>query len=233
MPNSIGSLERLSGVLCGFDPRAVLDTYPDGWSDLFDAVKSRVHPTSRMDKENTHNLWVVFCKSCLSAAKYVARFDTLSDFIQYVEDFDTTPDTRIALPFLMGEEIFGVKFALACDFLKEIGFSNYSKPDIHLTDIFSGLKLCDDSPLEVFRAVTQVAIDVQQTPYAVDKVFWLIGSGKLYNHGRTFSTDKTEICSPDVGSPEGQRRGCVQFLRPRDRDLRKPPPPQEFQTIAH
>jgi len=193
MQNSIGNLKRLSGVLCDFDPRAVRDTYPDGWRDLFDAVKGHVHPTSRMEKNNTHNLWVIFCKSCVSAAKYVARLDTLCDFIQYVEDFDATPDTRVALPFLMGYEIFGVKFALACDFLKEIGFSNYSKPDTHLTDIFSGLRLCGDSPLEVFRSVTEMAIDVKETPYAVDKVLWLIGSGNLYKHERSFSTDKTQF----------------------------------------
>jgi len=192
MPNSIGSLDRLSGVLCAFDPKAVLASYPDGWSDLFAAIEHDVRPASRMDKENNHNFWVIFCKACLSAAKYLTRFETLADFLRYVQDFDTNPNTRPALPLLIGHEVFGVKFALACDFLKEIGFSNYSKPDTHLTDIFTGLGLCEGAPLDVFRAVTEMSVDVRETPYAVDKVFWLIGSGNLYRHGRTFHTDKQE-----------------------------------------
>ncbi|OHB66106.1 MAG: hypothetical protein A2Y76_03550 [Planctomycetes bacterium RBG_13_60_9] len=71
MPHSIGSIDRLSGVLCAFDPRAVLATYPNGWGDLFSAIERQVHPLSRMDRENGHNFWVVFCKACLSAAKYL------------------------------------------------------------------------------------------------------------------------------------------------------------------
>ena len=193
MPNSIGNLNRLSGVLCEFDPKAVLAQYSNDWGSLFDAVKHQIQPESRMDKNNNHNYWVIFCKGCLSAAMYFNRFDTVSDFLRYVQDFDANPNTRPALPLLMGEEIFGVKFALACDFLKEIGFSNYSKPDTHLTDIFTGLGLCNDTPLDVFRSVTEMSTEVHETPYAVDKMFWLIGSGNLYNHNKTFQTDKGEF----------------------------------------
>jgi hypothetical protein len=67
------------------------------------------------------------------------------------------------------------------------------KPDTHITDIFRDLSLSDGTPLDVFHAVAKMAADVGETPYAVDKVFWLIGSGRLYNHGRTFDTDKFEF----------------------------------------
>ncbi|OHB66105.1 MAG: hypothetical protein A2Y76_03545 [Planctomycetes bacterium RBG_13_60_9] len=130
----------------------------------------------------------------------------MEEFLCYVEDFDRNPNTRPALPFLIGHEVFGVKFALACDFLKEIGFSNYSKPDTHLLDIFTGLGLSDRDPLSVFRAVTEMSVDVQETPYAVDKVFWLIGSGNLYNHARTFHTDKDEYVRMALSAWEEKRR---------------------------
>ena len=35
----------------------------------------------------------------------------------------------------------------------------------------------------VFKAIVRVARNVDVTPYAVDKVFWLIGSGNFYRTG--------------------------------------------------
>jgi hypothetical protein len=193
MPNTIGDISRLAVILCKFDHLAVLQKYEDGWGALFDAFQQSVKPTSRMEKTNKRSYWVIFCKGCLSAAKYLAKFDSTDDFLKYVSDFDASSHTRPALPLLLETKVFGIGFALACDFLKEIGFVNYSKPDTHLTDIFQGLGLSDGTPLGVFEAVTMMASDVGETPYAVDKLFWLIGSGRLYNHGTTFHTDKFEF----------------------------------------
>jgi hypothetical protein len=93
----------------------------------------------------------------------------------------------------MSEEIFGYGFSLACDFLKELGFTNYVKPDVHLIDIFSGVGLSSKHVLDVFQTASQIAHDVNETPYAVDKAFWLIGSGKLYLVGKKFKTNKFQF----------------------------------------
>lgn len=208
MPNSIGDIARLAPVLCGFDHLAVQRRFSSGWESLFDAIEQCVKPTSRMDKTNSHNYWVIFCKGCLSVAKYLSGFDSADDFLSYVREFDANPRTRPALPLLIEYDVFGFRFALACDFLKEIGFVNYSKPDTHIKDIFCGLGLSDDGPLDVFRAVTTMATELGETPYAVDKLFWLIGSGRLYNHGRTFPTDKGEFVK--VTLEKWRRRECVE-----------------------
>lgn len=148
---------------------------------------------SRMNKTNPHSYWVIFSRGSISGAEYLARFDILEDFLKYVKDFDERPTTRPALPFLMEREIFGYGFSLACDFLKELGFSNYAKPDTHLIDILSGLGVSSKLPLDVFRAVSLIAQEVGETPYAVDKAFWLIGSGKLYRCNVKFKTSKSEF----------------------------------------
>jgi thermostable 8-oxoguanine DNA glycosylase len=93
----------------------------------------------------------------------------------------------------MSEEIFGYGFSLACDFLKELGFTNYVKPDVHLIDIFSGVGLSSKHVLDIFQTASQIANDVNETPYAVDKAFWLIGSGNLYLVGKRFKTNKTQF----------------------------------------
>jgi hypothetical protein len=65
--------------------------------------------------------------------------------------------------------------------LKEIGFFNFAKPDVHLKRIFTELHLsatADD--YRVFKAIIRVAQHAGVTPFRVDKLFWLIGSGRFH-----------------------------------------------------
>ena len=84
---------------------------------------------------------------------------------------------------LLSQEIEGFGFALSCDFLKELGYINFPKPDVHLRDIFTALGLCEDKPddYKLFKAVIRLAENAGVTPYNADKVFWLIGSGYFYD----------------------------------------------------
>ena len=106
-----------------------------------------------------------------------------NDFYTWVDFFDRDDRARIALPMLMASEIQGMGFALACDFLKELGYTNFAKPDVHLNYIFDKLGLCElgANDYGVFKAIVRVANNANVTPYAADKVFWLIGSGDFYD----------------------------------------------------
>ena len=55
---------------------------------------------------------------------------------------------------------------------------------MHIKEIFQELGLCPwgTSDYEVFKAVARVARSVGVTPYNVDKLFWLIGSGNFYEN---------------------------------------------------
>lgn len=91
----------------------------------------------------------------------------------------------MALPLLISQKISGVGFALACDTLKELGFTNYPKPDVHLMDVFSALGLSDNDPVSTFEAIVKMSenckvFDAEVSPYKVDKIFWLICSGRFY-----------------------------------------------------
>jgi len=81
---------------------------------------------------------------------------------------------------LLGREIEGIGFPLACDFLMGLGYSGFAKPDVHLKTIFFALGLSpNQDDYDVFKAIVRVAQHADVAPYAVDKVFWLIGSGKF------------------------------------------------------
>ena len=193
MPNTIGSISALEDVFYGFDHHWTLEQYAHEWEALFDTIQNNVKPSSRMDKSNASSHWVVFCKGSISGAEYLTRFSSLAEFLRFVRGYDENPNTRPDLPHLLSDEVFGFGFALACDFLKELGFSSYSKPDVHLSEIFAGLGLSSKAPIDVFRAVSLLAEKVGETPYAVDKAFWLIGSGRLYLDNRSFRTNREEF----------------------------------------
>src|SRR5205823_1404146 len=106
-------------------------------------------------------------------------------FYEWVEPFDLGEDGRVQIANEIARQIDGIGFALACDFLKEIGFTNFSKPDVHIKEIFSQLGLSrSKDDVEVFKAVGRIARNVGVTTYEVDQLFWLVGSGDLYFAGR-------------------------------------------------
>lgn len=87
------------------------------------------------------------------------------------------------MPLLLSCEIAGFGFALSCDFLKELGYVNFPKLDVHLRDIFTALHLCpiktDD--YQLFKAIVRFAGNAGVSAYNADKVLWLIGSGYFYD----------------------------------------------------
>jgi hypothetical protein len=105
------------------------------------------------------------------------------EFYGWVDFFDEDERARPALPLLLAQEIEGIGFALACDFLKELGYENFSKPDVHVKDIFWAIRLSSlgTSDYEVFKDVARVGRNASVTPYDVDKLFWLVGSGYFYD----------------------------------------------------
>lgn len=84
-------------------------------------------------------------------------------------------------------------FALACDALKELGYTEYPKPDRHMKDILSGLGLCGKDEIEVFETLVGMANTLGITPYRLDKVLWLVSSGNFYLEGVQAQGRKREL----------------------------------------
>jgi len=192
MANTIGDIGRLRTILRGFEPADVLSSY-DSWGQLFDAVKASGKAPGRMDKDNPRSYWVHFCKGTLDAAKFLTGLGSVEKFRNYVGVFYSNDETKADLPQLIAGRIHGMGFPLACDFLKELGYTDYAKPDVHIKAVLGGFGLTDGSDRDTLRAVVLMAKSVGETPYAVDKVLWLIGSGNLYLDNIRFKTDRAEF----------------------------------------
>jgi len=179
---AIGGVEKLSIVLEGFNPRAVMDKYAGDREAILSDIVEKLEPRGKI-RRTSRAIWPHYCQTILSAANFVEQFSSASDFFSWVDFFDRDDRARASLPMLLSREIEGFGFALSCDFLKEMGYVNFPKPDVHLRDIFTALRLCQDKAddYQLFKAVIRVAGHAGVSAYNADKLFWLIGSGYFYN----------------------------------------------------
>jgi hypothetical protein len=203
---SIGGIENLSKVLDDFNPKKVAQKYKktEGGKLLTDIILL-LKPTGQV-RTTTRSLWPQFCQSVVEAAHFLDSFETAENFYDWANLFAKDNKSKPALPLMISIEISGIGFPLACDFLKELGFIDYGKPDVHLKDIFKALDIINPDEksvlkqdYETLKAIDRIAKENSKTPYAVDKVFWLIGSGDFYltkkNIGRQKQKFITEIKS--------------------------------------
>lgn len=194
MPNFIKYFERrdrIKAILADFDIARISEMNIE---TLYLTFRKEFNVTSADTK---YNAWHKWSRSVIDAAEFMCNFKSVDDFNRFVKQFDYNLPTRIALPLLISTKISGIGFALACDALKELGFTSYAKPDTHLIDICEELGLSDRNQLNVFEAIVRIAndsaeIDPDVTPNKVDKIMWLISSGNFYIDGKTIGSHKKD-----------------------------------------
>lgn len=180
-PNFIGwdSVLGMADILFNYDPVKVCETYGRNFDELFTKLKERF-PNKTFDITNPKNAWVQYTRGIISIAKFLSSFTDYQEFDNFVESFSFNEHSVAALPMLLEKEIFGYGFALSCDFLKESGYNSYGKPDVQLLDIFTGVgMLTERNEFECFKTIVKIAREVGEPPVIVDKLFWIIGSGKF------------------------------------------------------
>lgn len=202
---AIGGVSKLSVVLEDFNPEAVLKKYGTGWESILDDIVKQLQPRGEI-RRTPKSIWPHYCKTILSAANFVQQFASADDFFGWVDFFDKDDRARASLPMLLSREIEGFGFALSCDFLKELGYVNFPKPDVHLRDIFTSLNLCQEKAddYQLFKAIIRLAGHANVSAYNADKAFWLIGSGYFYD-------DKHISNNGRIGS---HKQDFIKYARP-------------------
>ena len=190
--NWIGPICHLEPFFSNYSPMTMLSKYPD-WESFIDAIQaSDFKAPAPIDKTSKRNTWVHFTKGAIDGAILLSHFKDVFEFNEFVLKY-TQSGRHIELIEYVSKNIHWYGFALSCDFLKELGYSDFIKPDTHINTIFHGLGLSktkDDR--SVFRAAIEYSKSINEVPYRVDKLFWLIGSGDFYltQHLRNVNTDK-------------------------------------------
>ncbi len=101
----------------------------------------------------------------VDTARFVNKSRDAAEFDAFVKRFDYNASSRIALPLLIQSRIRGIGFALACDLLKELGYTNYPKPDVHMIDVFYSLVLFKKDPISAFDAIERMADDCKSVDW--------------------------------------------------------------------
>ena len=199
---SIGGVQNLSKVLFDFTPHLLIQKYnKNEYMKLLDDIIDTLKPSGKV-RVTPKSLWPLYCQSILDSAYYLSQFPTASDFYNWADSLAKDPKSKLALPLLLSVEISGIGFPLASDILKELGYHEFGKPDIHLKDIFKALHIINPNEksatkqdFETFKAIDFIAIQNDVTPYAVDKIFWLLGSGNFYLSDLKIGNKKKEFIS--------------------------------------
>ncbi len=160
---------------------------------------------------NKNDMWSKWSKSIVDCAKFLEGFDDAQAFFDFADFFarpndvpeKARPYIAMALPFTIQSTVFGMGLALALDFLKEVGYDSYAKPDVHLRRVFEELGLAyGKSDFDCFRAIAEAASTNDITPYKLDKLIWLICSGTFYE-----INDKQEV------KVTGKREEFIEHMR--------------------
>ena len=144
----------------------------------------KLHITAKNKKQDC---WYKWSQSIIDSASFLTSFKDVKDFKNFIDLFQYNIETKTALPLLISTKIFGMGFPLACDFLKEIGYTDYPKPDIHIKDIIKVLLKLDTedkiSNISAYEMIIDIATKSNRnvTPYKLDKILWLICSGNFYD----------------------------------------------------
>ena len=181
-----GGLDGLRNLLHGFDTVKIAAEWPDdevGHSKLLKHIMTSGLVRGTI-ADGPRSLWPLYCRSITSAAKFMSRFPQPVAFHAWAKRFVDHPDMAAALPLVLSQEIKGIGLALACEFLKELGYTEYVKPDVHIRKLAVGLGLSDAASdywlLRDLMALRDALEAIYVTPYSFDKLLWLIGSGRFY-----------------------------------------------------
>ena len=137
-------------------------------------------------------------KNVCDVAVYLSGFKGVTKMYEYFDSFDSTKASeRKKLIDEIAKRIKWWGTALVPNWLKDIGMSNYSKPDMHVVSIISGIGLSSEDCYEVMEAVFKIAddyksVDADASAFKLDRILWLIGTGNFYNHKDIVSYDGNE-----------------------------------------
>lgn len=172
-------------LLFDFDCDMILNNYND--ESLLTTFSKNFNINNIDSKQN---LWRLYAKSVISSAQFLNTFNSAEEFDMFVNKYN---DNKLELITLLQSKIYGLGFALACNFLKDLGYSEYSKPDVHIKDIFLAFELCNNDEYSVFNSVAEMSKIVNDSAFNIDRLFWLICSGKLYLDDANIGRHKEEF----------------------------------------
>ena len=177
---------RYASVLAGYDPAAVFTTYAGQDQRLCRELlaKRGFSPEKRKRQLSTSRSgFAQYARGVLAGAEYFSRFSDGGDFARFVTKWLTDRDVAAMLPQHFAELIPGFGYALAADFLKEVGVKELGKPDRWVRRVMGAAGwIHEDAPdveVEQLFWLAWEELGDEYQPVIIDKLMYLVGTGNF------------------------------------------------------
>lgn len=169
-----GMVEEILDKLDDYDPKRV-KRGKRRLQNILERVDKNVRGDSS-NKDSERKLLGQFCKGAYEGAVYLAEYQSWEHFQREVER-NKTHEAQWQFACSMGKRIVGIGPTLACSFLKDSGFLQYAKPDTQVRKQIREATGKLLSEKEAFMLICEAAEELGVTPYALDKMLWLMKTG--------------------------------------------------------
>ena len=119
-----------------------------------------------------------FCDSALWGAALLSNIGSARTFHAFVEKFLNSQMSFAVLPLLLQEEVKGLTFPMACEFLSDSGYPDYVEPNPKIKQLLFDIgAIYDRDNYEVLKFMKEVADCNNTSPWTVNQIFLLISAG--------------------------------------------------------
>ena len=174
-------------IFLNYDANAILSSYTP------ETLLNRFAERLAINIERPNSIFSKYAKTVIDTCKFINGFANENDFDKHVQPYLSSVEDQIRLADQIASAIYNCGFTLACNALKDLGYIEYAKPDTHIISILHTFSLCDNKPKSAFRIILEMARAVGDTPFNVDRIFWMIGSGDFYLHETKVKTKNAFI----------------------------------------
>lgn len=184
MPNVIKFMERepyFKDILHKFNYLEVAKVEPKTLLFKFKEV-FKLNENQIKSKNNRPSLWQQYAEFVVSAAKFMTKNSLDYKKSTFDENIEKNKGDLSEAEYIK-KEVSHIGYALACDFLKEIG-RDMAKPDSHIMAFLEKKyvrSFTEQEAIEKIKELSEgVTDDVKNKIYALDKLIWLCCSGNYY-----------------------------------------------------
>ncbi len=172
---------RYPGVIRYRDRQAEIAAVLEGNSLVKTAALTPEELLERFRKAfgfSADRMWRRYAAGVIDGAAFLMQFRDDEDFAETFRLFDSNEMTRESLALLLEKQITNLGFASACSWLKELGYAQYLKPDVHLKEICRVLfEPAGTDDVRCFEILVKAAGAAGVTPFTLDRLWWVICSG--------------------------------------------------------
>ena len=192
------NLEKIRDTLHNANLLFTYTNYVNNPDLLYDhLIRALIFPSR--DDLFTKKVLKIYVNVICSMAKYLSEFDDVKEMYDHFDEYQTYAEKiKLVKEIMAASKMLNYKladynnegwgFALASNWLKDIGMQDYCKPDTHVTAFSTQLQLTHSKTAEsVFKAIVTMAdsakkIDSTINAFKVDRLAYLIGSGDFFKH---------------------------------------------------